>query len=359
MRTTNTPLDIKGALKHGLAAVIALSVAACGGSAVVPEAPVAALDKAPTADVPVTTKAFLISSVAVPSYLNEELKAFDVLNGARDGCGFGKLAQDTKLDAMATNHVKWLIKNGTLGQSEINIPVDTKKGEVNFFTGETVQDRARVAGYQDYTEVVEGSGDYAQVLGANISISTWLSAPYHALGLLRGHRDVRIGIGVIPFNKDDPSAAYNRKIVVTRGLLKKDAWQTAESNTVRTYPCEGSTDVESALYGETPSPVPARDLVAHPLGTSIAVVGDVGKQMKITSATMKGPSGATVTLRTPANSLTDPNPSYLQSHEAYVIADAPLSPSTSYQVMIAGTNGTLPFSKSFTFTTRSSSQPKL
>jgi len=362
MAKAKTARKIKGALKNGLIAVFTIALAACGGSAdtpVTPVTPVASEDPAPIGNEPGAPTPFIIATVPVPTYLNEELKAFDVLNAARDRCGFGKLAQDTKLDAMATNHVKWLVKNGTLGQLETNVPVDPKKNEVNYFTGETVEDRARVAGYTDYSMVTEANGDYVQVLGASIGISALLSAPYHALGLLRGYRDVGIGIGVIPFNKDDPSAAYNRKIVVTRGLLKKDAWQTAEANAVRTYPCEGSADVESALYGETPSPVPVRDLVAHPLGPSIAVVGNVGKQMKITSATMTGPGGAMVALRAASTRLTDPNPGYLLSNEAYVIADAPLAASTPYQVLIKGTNGATPFSQSFTFTTRSSGQSKL
>jgi hypothetical protein len=75
------------------------------------------------------------------------------------------------------------------------------------------------------------------------------------------------------------------------------------------------------------------------------------RQMIVTSATMTGPGGVAVTLRAPSNSLTDPNQGYLRVNEAYVLADAPLSPNTTYQVFLTGTNGTTPFSRSFSFTT--------
>ena len=124
---------------------------------------------------------------------------------------------------------------------------------------------------------------------------------------------------------------------------------------VRTYPCEGTSGVLHFLWGESPSPVPNRDLFAHPIGTTVLVAGDINKKLTITSASMTGPGGVAVALRPAVTESNDPNGApgrtYLGSHEAFISADAPLATNTAYQVSITGTNGAMPFSRAFSFVT--------
>lgn len=286
------------------------------------------------------TTPVIISTVPASTYVDEDLKAFNLLNAERDRCGFGKLAQNAKLDVMAKGHANWISLNNGWGHFQI--------AGTNAFTGLTMQDRAANAGYGPNALVSEDMGSYGVVANDVRGVRGLLNAPYHQLDMLRGYRDV--GFGILPPNVP---GSLQRYIVINFGVLPSDTLQAAFTNTVRTYPCDGSTGVERALRGESPNPVPNRSLGIDPLGTTVAVVGDVGKQMTITSATMTGPNGVAVALRTPSNSLTDPNQGYVRTNEAYVIADAPLLASTTYQVFVTGTNGTMPFSRSFSFTTTS------
>lgn len=325
-----------------LPTMLAMVLGGCGGGSGGGSSVVDA-GKVPVAVVDNTTPV-IISTVPASTYVDEDLKAFNLLNAERDRCGFGKLAQNAKLDVMAKGHANWLSVNRTLSHFQV-------LGS-QAFTGVSYADRASGAGYGPNPDLSEVAGGFLVTENESRGIRGLLNAPYHELAVLRGFREV--GIGITPMLNGDPEfQPGSQKIVVNYGTLPPDSAQTATANTVRTYPCDGSTGVERALRGEFPSPVPGRNLGALPLGTSIAVVGDVGKQMTITSATMTGPNGVAVVLRAPSNSLTDPNQGYVRMNEAYVSADAPLATSTTYQVFVTGTNGAMPFSRSFSFTTTS------
>lgn len=329
-------------MKAMLPTMLAMALVGCGGGSGGSSSVVDA-SKVPVAVVDNTTPV-IISTVPAPTYIDEDLKAFTLLNAERDRCGFGKLAQNPKLDVMAKGHMNWLAANRAWGHFQTT--------GTPAFTGVGIADRANAAGYGPNPDVSEVAGGYIELASESRGIRGLFNAPYHQIGMLRGFRDVGIGIG--PFANGDPEGVTGaRKIVVNFGTLPPEPTQVAVANTVRTYPCDGSTGVERALRGETPSPVIGRNLGSEPLGTSIAVVGDIGKQLKITSASLTGPGGVAVKLRSPSNSLNDPNPGYLLMNEAYVIADAPLATNTTYQVFLTGTNGTMPFSRSFSFVTTS------
>lgn len=121
---------------------------------------------------------------------------------------------------------------------------------------------------------------------------------------------------------------------------------------VLTYPCAGTTGVEPGLYSEEPNPVPGRDLLNNPLGSSVQVAVKEGQTLTISSASMRVTStGATVALRTPTTSANDPHVYGFAANRGYIIAEAPLAPNTSYSVEIRGTNNGAPFTESFSFTT--------
>jgi uncharacterized protein YkwD len=318
-----------------LLAVLSMLIAGCGGGGG-GGASVSGGAANNGANLPVTDSATspIINAALSSNYIDEDLKAFNLLNAERDRCGFGKLAQNAKLDVMARGHVNWIEQNNGWGHVQI--------AGTPGFTGVSVQDRATNAGYGPSARISEGMGSFILVESDSRGVRRLLNAPYHQLDMLRGYRDIGVGI---------PLTGPNRYILLNYGTLPPETDQAPTANTVRTYPCDGSTGVERIMDGETPNPVPTRGLGIDPLGTSIAVVGDLGKQITVTSATMTGPGGVAVTLRAPSNSLSDPNQGYLRINEAYVLADAPLSPNTTYQVFLTGTNGTVPFSRSFSFTT--------
>ncbi|MHB8951176.1 MAG: CAP domain-containing protein, partial [Rhodoferax sp.] len=116
-------------------------LAACGGgdeSALAPRnpAPVVPPVTAPQAVLAST----IVTSVPAPTYAadSEELVAFNVLNAQRAHCGFGLLAQDTKIDVAAKNHASYLILNHLQGHYQAS-------GDLGF-TGVTPADRVLSAG---------------------------------------------------------------------------------------------------------------------------------------------------------------------------------------------------------------------
>ena len=323
-------------IAHLLASLTALALVGCGGGGT---------DKS---SIPVeNTDAFLVSSVPAPSYTGQALRAFEVLNAERARCGFGQLAQNSLIDTAADSHSVWMLRNGIQVHDQI-------AGTVGF-TGRSLEDRLRVAGYTSARasgEVISPIDDWTK--NAEAGVRLLFNAPYHGLGMLRGYRDVGIGFRTSR-DVDLPSNYLYGKLTINLATSTADVGQTAGNNVVRTYPCEGSSGVLHLLWGETPSPVPDRDLFARPLGSSVLVAGDINKKLVITSSSMTGPGGVAVALRPAVTESNDPNSApgraYLASHEAFISADAPLANTTTYQVSITGTNGAMPFSRSFSFTT--------
>lgn len=302
---------------------------------------------------PVTSS--IVPSVPGATYAagSEELAAFNLLNAERNKCGFGLLKQNTQLDVSAKGHADWLLVNGdsAIGHYQtVGTPL---------FTGITPKEREAVAGYGagsfEASEVTAKIGITSKA-GQGISrVRDLLNLPYHEIAMLRGYRDVGISVR----DQFDLGLMLNRTAAnIDFGYTYAAGMQASPAGTLRTYPCDGSSGINRLMGQEIPSPVPERNIVASPLGTSIAVIGDVGTTLSITSASMiNATTGASVTLRTPVMAASDPyGGTYLLSNEGYVLADASLDPLTSYKVTINGTNNSAGFATTFTFTTGSGDQ---
>lgn len=316
---------------------IALSVTAllagCGGggggttnTAPVPAAP---------APAPVVLPSSLVGVVQATTYTDDPAVAFNLINTERNTCGFGLLSQSAELDAAARSHAAYSASSGTFAHEETS--------GVTGFTGATPTARAVAKGYAGTTgEVMAiGSGAFAT--------RSLLSAPYHLRGLMDGYRD--IGIGMVA--SSIPDFPY---FVADLGTQTSAGLQLLGSSDVATYPCNGVTGVNFQLRGETPNPVPGRDLSSNPIGTPILIKVRDGNALTITSASMINvASGAAVVLRAPVGADNDPNKvngvSYFRTNEAYIAPDAALTRGTLYQVTVAGTNNGAAFSRTFSFTT--------
>jgi hypothetical protein len=337
-----------------VAAVLAAALTACGGGG---SGSIATTDTTTTTTttttvpnpVPVVNTSTLVTSVPAATYAvgSEETTAYSYLNAERKKCGFGLLAQNAALDAAAKSHAEWMLINNLYGHNETS--------GTNGFTGVNPAARSVTAGYA--ASGAFNPGEVLNQVGASKTaratrmVAGLFVAPYHMLGSIRGNRDVGVAIrdmadvGLSPDNMSYLAIEFGAKN--TAGL------QVADTGTVRTYPCEGTIDVPTALFGEIPSPVPTRDLATSPIGTSIGVVGDVGTVVLITSANVTNiATGAAVTMRAPMSTANDPNPTELLSNEAYISADTMLALNSQYQVVIAGTMNGVAFSRNFTFTTR-------
>ena len=334
-----------------LSCVAFASLTACGGGGGggVSTTAAVSIPKIPQIPLP-ATKANLVTSVPTASYApgQEEGSAFFTLNSERQRCGFGLLAQNTFLDTSARNHADWSITNKMSGHFE--------NAGTPLYTGVAPQDRMVAAGYGagaviETTETISERGSLKTGVGA-LSVRLLLNAPYHLLGMIRGFTDVGVSVRD---NSDLGLTGFSRTITnINYGTKLR---QSPASGSLRTYPCEGSTEISRQLFNETPNPVPGRDLASAPLGSSVAIVIDVGHRLVISSTSMVNVlTGTSVTLRSPVGADNDPNstPSahYLEANEAYVTADQPLEKATLYRMTFSGSDNGVAFpSKTFTFTT--------
>ncbi len=334
--------------KFSLTLVSAALLAACGGGgggdAVVP--PV----------VPPVVIANIVTSVPTPSYAlaSEELATFNFLNAERERCGFGLLAQNTALDTAARGHADWLIFNHYQGHVQVS--------GTPLFTGVTPDDRITAATYSSLG-AFSAADELSTVLGTSTKTGmgedltrVLLNAPYHMKALVGNFRDVGIAVR----NSIDTASTFGPRVTLQFNLAYKnsDGAQLIGASDVQTYPCAGSTGIKNQLSNETPNPVPGRDLKTNPLGSSVYIAAREGQTLAITSASMiKMTSGASVALRPAVTSANDPyapcTSGCYKSHEAYIVADAPLDANAQYQVTVNGTNDGKIFSRTFGFATGS------
>lgn len=288
-----------------------------------------------------------------------KLEAFNYLNKERLHCGFGALRQSALLDKAAQNHANYLRAKRTAMPSYLDFHHEVTGDPL--FTGYDSDARANAVGYERagptaevYTGPSVGSGTVADpnlVTTGSSAIRVWLSIPYHAMAALMPFTEV--GVGFVDAVATDNTTANERVLNFGAGMTAVRGQLPAMSG-VRTYPCEGSTNVIPDFNGETPNPVTApRDSNAQPTGSSIVVVGDDAKVLTLATAQVievaTGRSLPIYALRTKAN---DPNAAYYWStHYGYVMTDEPMLPNSSYKATITGTNNGVSFSTTFTFKT--------
>lgn len=312
-----------------LASAVAV-LTACGGGGGGTTTPVVT-----TPPPPVTAAASLITTVGPSTYTGEFAIAYNLINAERSRCGFGLLSQNAQLDAAASAHARYLATSATAADTDAHAEVAGRAG----FTGVTVTERVTAAGYN------VGTVTEVAAVGKGINaVRGLLSAPYHLAGLMRSYRDIGIGMQASIY----PELPY---FIANVGYQRVAAPQLLGSNDVSIYPCAGTTGVRPALYGETPNPVPGRDLQANPIGTSIYVRVRDGNTLVITNSGMlKVATGASIPMRTATMATNDPN-KRLEINEGFVSPDVALEVNTDYQVTVNGTNSGTPFSRTFQFKT--------
>lgn len=261
---------------------------------------------------------------------------FNALNRERGQCGFGKLAQNKNLDTEASGQAKYAAANNSDSYTQV--------AGREAFTGVSVLDRFINSGYikdSGDAEIREVMKNFDTASGNDWShAAALLSGPYHARVFMQGYREIGIG-------------EANGVVVTSMGFKTTEGNQheALGDNDVLTWPCAGSTLVYPELRGETPEPVPDRDLSQKPLGAAIQVIGKPGTKLSITEAKLTNRlTGKEVPLRDAIGSDNDKNGRY-KAHEAYVQADVPMMPNTTYKASISGMSNGKAFTRSFEFKT--------
>ena len=343
-------------------AVLALGVSAflsgCGGgssdSTALPATAPAQLAALPASPNPSTVTS--LSAAQVYPAGSEEQAAYTLLNKERSRCGFGLLAANAPLNAAAKAHADYQIINS------LNSHLENQRQFPEGFTGTDPAARVRAQGYTDLGGVTDefafftfaGLAQPKPGIG-ELGVRGLLNAPYHLNGLMSGYRDVGFAVR----SNEDVGKGMRGIFVQINAAYKVAAGpQLLGSTSVQTYPCDGTTGVNRQLTNETPNPVPGRDLRTSPLGSTVYIAAREGNRITITSAAMtQASTGEVIALRTPITETNDPygpcQTGCFESHQAYIVPNAPLQPNTAYAVLVTGTNNGSSFSRNFTFSTSS------
>jgi uncharacterized protein YkwD len=282
---------------------------------------------------------------------SEEFTAFELLNAERTRCGFGTLAQNAQLDTAARGHADYQALH------------DIFTHEQDFslfpqgFTGVRPIDRVTAAGYASAgavaDETVRFSGTVHKTGLGSRAVRDLLGAPYHLRGLMGDYRDVGIAVRS---SSDVGSTARRVVVQINAAYTRTGGPQLAAQDAIRTYPCEGTSNVNWRLRNEIPDPIPGRDLAVQPLGPVIYVSGRQGAVIAVTGASMiEEATGRSIPLRPAVTADNDPyrfcEEGCFQSHEAYLAADTPVEPNNRYRVTVDGSIGGLAFRRQFDFVT--------
>ncbi|OYU32546.1 MAG: hypothetical protein CFE39_02805 [Comamonadaceae bacterium PBBC2] len=279
---------------------------------------------------------------------SQEQLVFKFLNAERIRCGFGALRHAPQLDASAMAHANWGVLNQQLSHLELASTYP------NGFTGATLTDRARFHGYdsQSLGEVFSGFTNMPASASEGItSMRLLLNAPYHMVFMTAPYRDMGVGVKRIA----DVGKSSGFDLVMTEfGVLQQDSFQDLATDAVATYPCEGTTGVAYSLNNEDPNPIPGRDLSTKPLGSSIIFRVRRGQKLNIDAiSVVETATGTAVGLRRHVGGNGNEDSTYkdFDASVAYVAAESPMKPNTSYTVKVNGSNDGASFSKQFTFQT--------
>ena len=279
---------------------------------------------------------------------------YDLIVSERNKCGFAPIQRHPQLDLAASNHARWMLLTGIIDHDE-------RLGTPGF-TGEIPGKRAEHAGYA-YTNVAEILS--YQTRFNSTELLNWevvgiermrhlLAAPYHMTAAFGGYPDIGISILLSAAN---PLADVNQNrtavsLVVNLGAPSRLERKVSvlSTDTIATYPCQGTTGTLTKLTNEEPNPVPGRDLGRYPVGQPVMVVAGQRKTLTLELATMKDAAGQNIALLSPLNKAND-RLGMLDVDIAFLMPDKPLLPNSKYTVHVKGTSGSTPFDSTFSFTT--------
>jgi hypothetical protein len=307
-------------------------------------------------------------SVTIPaaSYAagSAELGGWTVLQQARVLCGFGALTQNSKLDAAARLHARYLTSISIAsGVSELT-HYETVTADP-FYTGYSPWDRTNAQGYgYQVAEILEASvWDYdisnppvfptMEQRGVN-SMRSLMNTVYHLSGAM--YDGAEVGFGADIQTKPTGSARHEEyRFGSINGY--QNASISVGNRTVVTYPCQGSTDIPSSFIpaNESPNPFPSMTSTSPPVGPPIYIKVDHEQVLVVTTHSVVRQDGTVVPSALINNSNDPAVPKKITYNEAFVIPSSALSPGTTYNVSIEGTVNGAAFKRSFAMSTAASS----
>lgn len=289
--------------------------------------------------------------------------AWDVLISQRSACGFGLLQQDSRLDAAAASHARYLVENSisqrrwVVGHNEIKLGNE-------FFTGETPDDRVKAQGFPFYTFelLAELSFGYAdtinfpivdnEALGAN-QMYGLIGTVYHGRGVFSNGLRGGVGTDFASGSTNTPGQRATKFALIGELSSEPDMMvQKLGAGKIASYPCNGLTGVRSTFSPATESPNPFPDVVESSVlyGTPIYFKADPGSNLLIYSATItRDSTGVNVDYRQISSG--NDHALMITFNEVFLVPTSQLAVNETYTVNASGTLDGKLISKTFTFKT--------
>lgn len=368
-------------LSLSLMAAATMSLVACGGGS----DSTTGTPSASTGTAGTTGTVAIQTTVPEPPLAvgSPERMALDYMNRQRLQCGFGALRYNKTLETTGNQHAFYAVANESHPQFHPHLEVAGLPG----FTAVWPTERAQRNGYQtnghEVGEIGAGGGEITAMVSIyrtyqlDLMLTQYMRdlaiAPYHAMHFFAPYTEVGVGsykqetllpASVVNMNgfvvQRPESIQLKQKMYAMLGYGMDQLGQFPATGTgVRTYPCEGSTDVSPALHGEWTDPslgpgvTPGRELGTNPTGSTIMVMGERDKTLVLQKVELTrvstGEAIGMYSIRTKAN---DPMAVYYRNDwTGYAMPDKALAPNETYRVQVTGTSGGAPFSRDFRFTT--------
>jgi VCBS repeat-containing protein len=308
----------------------------------------------------------LVTSVPEPAYAGnyaaEKVAVFNRLNDDRARCGFGKLAQNSKLDLAAQNHADYISSNGVSSHNEDR--------DLPGYTGFDVASRLNYVGYQFskgneiISSLIWGAGTAGNTTNNAVSVKELLATNllrglyatvYHLAGAMSSNRDAGIGIASKQTGFD---STFNIKpLVIKSGTNLTSVGQLTAQDEISTFPCNGIMGMHPVFGNEDPDPFPAVDRDVTPYGQPVYVMSGPNTSIVLNAGTITLRGGAAVPTTT-LSAANDPQ-KQLQGNQVFLVPTVRLADNAIYDVALSGTstglvspsNPTGTWTKSFSFTT--------
>ena len=253
-----------------------------------------------------------------------ELKAYEDVAIVRGKAKMGAIDCIDAIQSAARNHSHYMEVNSTLTHVE-----DASKPG---YTGVNFWDRMSAAGFSGpgsaMFEVAHSINDGD---GSILGESGWINTLYHRIPF------VSFGAGGYGFGAG--SSGYSTMDFASGG-------STPSPTTISTWPVDGDTGIWTTFRAasEIPDPLPGVTNAGYP----VSITG--GSAISVTTHELTTGGSAVghvlITKSTDSSGL-------VPDSQAYLIANAPLSPTTTYTAHFAGTVGGSSFDVTTTFTTAS------
>lgn len=217
------------------------------------------------------------------------LRALNELSIRRQSCGFGAVVSDTKLTQVASYHaayIAYVLNKAKITTFDPHVEAFIKGNNVTgqnnpYYSGYQILDRIKAAGYQPHRSISTenialkyiSNSTGIQTSNADAAVSMihgLMSAPYHLRTLFDPRMD-KVSASMMSFTPYGKNYETHRRYVLE--LVSAASQAKAKPSGLLTYPCQGISGTQTALYHESPDPYfgSTRKLGKDPVGQPIYV----------------------------------------------------------------------------------------